>query len=219
MASFFGSREKEPEPSGHQPVPHDPPRAMTPEQHAAYQVAPEPEPASPHSDVSPQAARGEQPDAETLEKIAALRAKLHETFSKVSLAMMTVSRYRHLPFGEMTSLILDPLISDRIAMAAPTKDGVPVSGTLAGVAIWASVLPEVDAKIVDQIRARTFPIRLQPNEWTSGDIYWLLDVVAPTPAHTAAVIGNFRQVLANARANEPAEMLIRVHPIVGKLVD
>ena len=154
MASFFGSREKASEPSGHQPAPHHPPGAMTPEQHAAYQAAPEPEPAPPHSDASPQAAPGEQPDAETLEKIAALRAKLHETFGKVSLAMMTVPRYRHLPFGEMTSLILDPLIRDRIAMAAPTKDGVPVNGALTGVAIWASVSPEVDAKIVDQIRAR-----------------------------------------------------------------
>jgi hemolysin-activating ACP:hemolysin acyltransferase len=220
MARFFGSRDKASEPSGHQPAPHHPPGAITPEQHAAYQAAPEPEPAPPHSNASAQAAPGEQPDAETLEKIAALRAKLHETFGKVSLAMMTVPRYRHLPFGEMTSLILDPLIRDRIAMAAPTKDGVPANGALAGVAIWASVSPEVDAKIVDQIRAGTFPIRLQPEEWTSGDIHWLLDVVAPTPAYTAAVIGNFRQVLesiASGRMSEDTQM--RIHPIVTRLVD
>ncbi len=220
MARFFGSRDKASEPSGHQPAPHHPPGAITPEQHAAYQAAPEPEPAPPHSDASAQPAPGEQPDAETLEKIAALRAKLHETFGKVSLAMMTVPRYRHLPFGEMTSLILDPLIRDRIAMAAPTKDGVPVNGALTGVAIWASVSPDVDAKIVDQIRAGTFPIRLQPEEWTSGDIHWLLDVVAPTPVHTAAVLSNFRQVLANQSTPVASSaMQVRIHPVIAKLVD
>ncbi len=46
---------------------------------------------------------------------------------------------------------------------------------------------------------------------SSGDIHWLLDVVAPTPAHTAAVIGNFRPVV-----NIDGE--VRLHPIVTRLV-
>lgn len=55
--------------------------------------------------------------------------------------MMTVPRYRHLPFGDMSALILDPLIRDRIAIATAAKDGEAADGTLAGVAIWASVTP------------------------------------------------------------------------------
>ena len=58
--------------------------------------------------------------------------------------------------------------------------GKPVEGTLSGIAIWASVSEEVDAKIREQIRAGTFPVRLQSGDWNSGNINWLLDVIAPT---------------------------------------
>lgn len=54
-------------------------------------------------------------------------------------------------------------------------------------------------------------MRLQPNDWTSGDIPWLLDVIAPNPQLTAAVIANFRQVVKKG-----GEM--RLHPIVTRLV-
>ncbi len=57
----------------------------------------------------------------------------------------------------------------------------------------------------------TFPIRLQPEEWTSGDINWLLDVIAPNPHLAAAVVANFGQVVKKG-----GEM--RLHPIVARLV-
>jgi cytolysin-activating lysine-acyltransferase len=41
---------------------------------------------------------------------------------------------------------------------------------LAGIAIWAKVSPEVDAKIREQIGSKVFPIRLKPADWASGEI-------------------------------------------------
>lgn len=58
-------------------------------------------------------------------------------------------------------------------MNAPAGLQVPL-----GVAFWAFVSPEVAAKLeVQQKDGAMF--RLAPQEWKSGDIPWLLDIVAP----------------------------------------
>lgn len=168
-----------------------------------------------------------QIDPAMLAKIAEVRAKLHETFGKVSLALMSTARYRNLPVADLAHLVLDPLMRDRIAIAKAAKDGAPVEGSLSGIAFWASVSEAVDAKIRDQIRAGTFPVRLQPEDWNSGTINWLLDVIAPNQRLTAAVIANFRQVLPKASHKEglpksgsaSAVGDLRIHPIVTRLVD
>jgi cytolysin-activating lysine-acyltransferase len=80
-----------------------------------------------------------------------------------------------------------------------------------GVAIWASVSEGVDARIRDQIRAGTFPVRMKAEDWNSGNINWLLDVIAPDEKKTASVIANFKQVVK--------EGSLRLHPIITRLVD
>jgi hypothetical protein len=69
----------------------------------------------------------------------------------------------------------------------------------------------VDAKIREQINAGVFPIRLQSEDWTSGDNNWLLDVIAPDAKTTAAVIANFRQLVKEGG--------LKLHPLVTRLVD
>ena len=90
--------------------------------------------------------------------------------------------------------------------AAPAQDGA-----LAGIAIWAKVSPEVDAKIREQIAAKVFPIRLKAADWASGEITWLLDVIASNPKLVTAVLASFRQTLKEGQ--------LFVHPHVRGLVD
>ncbi len=159
-------------------------------------------------------------DPEMLEKIAAVRTKLHETFGKVALAMMMVPRYRSLSISDLGHLILDPLMRDRVAIATSGKEGDPQEGALSGIAIWASVSEEVDAKIREQIKAGIFPVRLKAEDWNSGKINWLLDVIAPNQRLTTAVIANFRQVLPKvSEVKGVKEGDMRIHPIVTRLVD
>ncbi len=94
----------------------------------------------------------------------------------------------------------------------------PRSGTdrtvltgIAGFAIWGRVSDEVDRRIREQIKTGTFPIRLKPEDWQSGDINWLLDVIAPDRKATGKVITNFRQVVQEGD--------LRIHPQVAGLVD
>lgn len=152
-----------------------------------------------------------QMDPEILGKIAAVRSQVRESFGKVVMAMMMMPRYRHQTLGDLQHLVLEPLIRDRIAIAYPGDKESAAGADLVGLAIWASVSEEVDAAIRDQIRAGTFPLRLKSEDWTSGSINWLIDVIAPDQKTTARVIANFKQVVK--------EGSLRLHPLITRLVD
>jgi cytolysin-activating lysine-acyltransferase len=100
---------------------------------------------------------------------------------------------------------------DRIAIGRPAKEEPGRLTDIAGFAIWASVSEEVDAKIRDQIKAGTFPIRLTPEDWQSGSINSLLDVIAPDRKTTGREIANFRQVVKEGE--------LRMHPQIAGLVE
>ncbi len=154
-----------------------------------------------------------QLDPAMLEKISQVRTKVHETFGKVALAMMALPRYRSLSLLDLNHILLEPLVRDRVAIAssANTNDDTPSLDSLSGIAIWASVSEEVDVKIREQIKAGVFPVRLGADEWTSGSINWLFDVIAPNQKLTTSVIANFRQVIKEGD--------LRIHPLITRLVD
>jgi cytolysin-activating lysine-acyltransferase len=152
-----------------------------------------------------------QMDPAIIQKIAAVRAQVRESFGKTVMAMMMLPRYRNQTLGDLQHLVLEPLIRDRIAIAYPGKTENDQLADISGLAIWASVSEEVDERIREQIRAGVFPVRLKAEDWASGDINWLLDVIAPDQRTTASVIANFKQVVK--------EGSLRLHPIITRLVD
>ena len=123
---------------------------------------------------------------------------------------MNLPRYRHQNLADVMHLVVEPMIRNRIAIArTATGEGRPEE--TAGIAIWASVSPEVDAGIREQIKAGVFPIRLKAEDWASGETPWLLDVIAPTQKVATNVLASFAQVVKN----KP----VHVHPLVSQLVD
>jgi cytolysin-activating lysine-acyltransferase len=113
--------------------------------------------------------------------------------------------------ADLQPLVLEPLIRDRIAIAHPKGTDRTALVDIAGFAIWASTSQEVDGKIREQIKTGTFPIRLKSEDWQSGEINWLPDVIAPDRKATGQVIANFRQVVRKGD--------LRIHPQVAGLVD
>lgn len=81
-----------------------------------------------------------------------LRAQVRESFGKVVMAMMALPRYRHQTLADLQHLVLDPQIRDRQAIAYPADKERGDLADITGLAIWASVSEEVDAKIREQIR-------------------------------------------------------------------
>ncbi|HMO06581.1 MAG TPA: toxin-activating lysine-acyltransferase [Paracoccaceae bacterium] len=151
------------------------------------------------------------PTPEVLARIAALRAQVRESFGKIVMSLMVLPRYRHQTIADLQPLVLEPLIRDRIAIAYPAEGTDPTHPDIAGLAIWASVSAEVDVKIRTQIRENVFPVRLQPEDWTSGGINWLLDVIAPDRKAAGRVVANFKQVIKEGE--------LRLHPVVAGQVD
>ena len=152
-----------------------------------------------------------QLDPEVAKKLAAVRSQVRESFGKVVMAMMMTPRYRNQTLGDLQHLVLEPLIRDRVAIAYPGNVEESALADMAGFAIWASVSEEVDARVREQVANGVFPIRLKPEEWNSGKINWLFDVVAGDTRATTNVIANFKQVVK--------EGSLRLHPLIARLVD
>ena len=164
--------------------------------------------------AAPGKAAAAKADPELAKKLGDLRQHLQASFAKVVISMMTTPRYKHCSLSELEHLVLDPLMRNRVAIAeGKAKDGEASAqdGSLAGIAICAKVSPEVDSKIREQIKAKVFPIRLKAAEWASGEITWLLDVIAPNPKLATAVLASFRQTLKDGQ--------VFAHPIVRDIVD
>jgi hemolysin-activating ACP:hemolysin acyltransferase len=159
--------------------------------------------------AEPAAAKDRTLDPALLAQITAFKAKIQASVGEVVLAMLNLPRYRNQSLADVMHLVVEPLTRDRIAIAKVGGEG-KLEET-AGIAIWASVSDEVDAKIREQIQARVFPVRLKAEDWNSGDTHWLLDVIAPSQKVATAVLANFKQVVKD----KP----IRIHPLVSQLVD
>jgi hemolysin-activating ACP:hemolysin acyltransferase len=150
-------------------------------------------------------------DHETMQKIIGLRARLREQFGMAAMALMMVPRYRSQSLADLQHVLLDPMLSDRVAMAYPGTAKDDAARDLTGFAIWASVSETVDASIREQIRAGVFPVRLKREDWNSGPINWLLDVIAADSRTVTSVIANFRSVVGSGE--------LHLHPVVTRLVD
>ncbi len=158
-------------------------------------------PVAPNPQLSPEIAQ----------KVATLRSQVRESFGKVVMSLMLLPRYRSQTLGDLQHLVLEPLLRDRVAIAYPGKTDESALADITGLAIWASVSEEVDRSIREQVKAGVFPVRLKAEDWTSGSINWLLDVIAPDQKATANVIANFKQLVK--------EGSLRLHPLITKLID
>ena len=150
-------------------------------------------------------------------KLAEIRARLEVRVGQLVLMLMNVPRYRHQTLADLNHLILEPLLRDRIAIAHARPEGakddspVPEGAPLIGVAIWASVSDEVDAKIKEQVKAGAFPVRLASDEWASGEKIWLLDIVAVSKGAASAVLAKFGTIAG--------ERTVQLHPLVKRQLE
>ena len=88
---------------------------------------------------------------------------------------MRSNSYKHFSLSDLDWLVIPAVLTQQFVLAEARKgeQGIPAP---VGVALWASVSPEVDQKLSANT---TGPLRLRPDEWKSGDILWLIDAVGP----------------------------------------
>jgi hemolysin-activating ACP:hemolysin acyltransferase len=105
-------------------------------------------------------------------------------FTQIVGVMMRSQHYRAYTLADLEWLLVPPMLARQYRIGQATaKDGMsfPVA-----VVLWASVSAEVDRRLA---QLQEPPVRLQPAEWTSGDILWL--------AHAAGEPRFVRHLLKN----------------------
>ena len=155
----------------------------------------------------PQNPKIHQPENSTV----SIRKKLLQTFGNVVAFLVDVPRYRSHSIGDLQYLILEPLVRDRVLLVRQATSATQTEPDVTAVVIWASVSEIVNAKIHEQIKAGVFPVRLLPDDWASGNVHWLLDIVARSPDVAKQAVANFGQVTKSDRLN--------LHPAVNALLD
>jgi cytolysin-activating lysine-acyltransferase len=100
------------------------------------------------------------------------------TLGQIVMVLMRSPQHRERPLADLEWLVLPAVLSGqyRVAQAQQSGTAVPV-----GVALWASVSTAVDQRLSDL----SAPWRLQSDEWRSGDIPWLVELVADHPTQQA----------------------------------
>ncbi len=151
--------------------------------------APQQTPASAKPDaVSASAPPGQ--DAETgnlsKEQIAATVSKL--IAAAIGEAVIVLSRaptHKHFALADIEWMVLPPVLSGQAFIAEVTNKD---NGTRVPVALitWARVSAEVDRKLTEGIGR---PMRLRPDEWTSGDIVWIIDAIGDPRVVTGSLGG------------------------------
>ncbi len=124
-----------------------------------------------------------------------------QTFAQVVGVLMRDPKFRHAKLTDLEWLVLPPLMSGQWRLGqgvlplpgakSSGKDGAkPEAPKDAGlvvpvaVALWASVSPEIDARLTDKLQG---PLPLAANEWASGKQIWLT-AVAGDPRYLPAFL-------------------------------
>jgi len=164
--------------------------------------------------------------ADLAQQINRARDMVLARFAQVTLSFMGVPRYAHQSIKDLQQLAMVPLMRERIAIATvkPANGDIEkmagvgsLTNPLIGIALWANVSEKVDAKIREQAAAGIFPVKLNAEDWTSGDIVWLLDVIAPSQKLSAQVLTSFKQVLSEKLPDRKSKD-VKLHPIIKKMI-
>jgi hemolysin-activating ACP:hemolysin acyltransferase len=102
---------------------------------------------------------------------AAQHQQFAALFSQAVAVLMRDKNYQHMPLKELEHL-LPPIMVGQCAIAN-TKAGAEGPLVPVALALWAKVSPEVDRRLGENLDK---PIGLRPNEWTSGNIPWLVTI-------------------------------------------
>lgn len=141
---------------------------------AAEPAAPE-SAAVPPAAAAPEASAGQAPtlSPEALKNAAAMSKAVMAAFGEIVTVLMRTQEHRNKPLSELESLVVPAVLSGQFAVAEAQSK---VNGMMAPVCVlmWANVSPQVDERLRANIANG---VKLAPNEWKSGDIFWIVEAI------------------------------------------
>jgi cytolysin-activating lysine-acyltransferase len=119
--------------------------------------------------------------AKAMTNANAAQAQRAAALSNIVALMIRDPKFRVMKIADLEWLVMPAILSGQWQLAQGTtpagekKEGAPAPGRMFPVAaaLWARVSPAVDARLSSNLDK---PMMLKPQEWTSGDIVWIIAV-------------------------------------------
>lgn len=100
------------------------------------------------------------------------------TFGEIVALLSFSPVFKHLSLADLEWLVIPALATNQVTVVrGKVKDQKELMVPI-GLALWGHVSEDVDKKLEGQQKAH-IPFRLAPQDWKSGEIPWLLAVLAP----------------------------------------
>ena len=134
----------------------------------------------PASTLAPRPAAPERPEPSAGDTKAreALANQSAAAFGKITSVLMHCDPVNRHPLADLAWLVVPAIVNGTYSIAeSRPQTGGP--SRPAAVALWACVSDEVDRRLTDEIAK---PLRLQPQDWKSGENYWLIQATGETRA-------------------------------------
>lgn len=113
----------------------------------------------------------------TKEQLASLARDMYAGFGQVTTVLMRSVEYRHAFLSELEWLVVPSVLSSQYSIASAEQGNSGLTSPQA-VVLWAHVSETVDKRLTSSGGKP----RLRPDEWTSGQIPWLIEVAGDTRA-------------------------------------
>lgn len=155
--------------------------------------------------LAPEGAAGAPPQpplsAEEAQKRAAYSHRISAAFGEIVSVMMRAPAYRGLTLAGVEELVVPAVLTGQFFLAeAQSKENGFTSPV--GVVLWASVSPEVDARLASTPEQ---PFKLTPQEWKSGDHVWLIDAIGDQ----RVVGGMLKHLQTSVWQNRPVKLRMK----------
>lgn len=92
---------------------------------------------------------------------------------ETAAVLMKSRQYRSVSLADFQAMVLPAITSGQFLVARAYSASIGLTVPVA-VALWASVSEQVDRRLAEKVDG---PTELSPEEWTSGDIPWLVTYV------------------------------------------
>jgi cytolysin-activating lysine-acyltransferase len=106
----------------------------------------------------------------------AMRATLKAAaFGEIMSVLLQSERHRHVTLETLARQMVPAYLSEQYVIARAKPDHSDAPPAPVGIVFWASVSEEIDRRLTDRLAE---PFELEAEDWRSGNIVWLVDIVA-----------------------------------------
>ena len=133
-----------------------------------------------------------------LRKMAGAAKATTAIFGEIVSLLMRLPQYKNYVLSDLEWLVVPALLTGQFSLATAQSKTKGLTAPI-GLVLWANVSEEVDKRLG---AAPGQPIKLQPQEWKSGDILWVIVAVGDQ----RVVQGMVKRLQEKEWANKPAKV-------------